>query len=97
MQLRSETDEQGLQAAAITAENHRVVSIDEVPICGYYRPHRLALGSCGAHFVGVNTRHPIPAHQVWCWKKAEVEQRIQPGSNYRAALHETSISRVEAE
>jgi len=54
--IRSETDEQGLQVSMITREKHRVVSLEEVSICGYFRPHQLRLGSCGAHFVGVNAR-----------------------------------------
>lgn len=36
-QLCSETDEQGLQVALVTSEKHRVVSVNEVSICGYYR------------------------------------------------------------
>jgi hypothetical protein len=54
--LRSETDEQGLQVAMISREKHHLVTLDEVSICGYFRPHQLDFGSCGAHFVGVNSK-----------------------------------------
>ena len=74
--LSSETDEQGLQVALVTAEKHRVVSVNEVSICGYYRPHRLELGSCGAHFVGVNGKDRRFAHGFWDSKRAEVEERL---------------------
>lgn len=56
--LRSELDEQGLQAAAL----HRrspclVVSREEVSICSPFWPRQMELGSCGAHFVGLNAKH----------------------------------------
>jgi hypothetical protein len=81
--LSSETDEQGLQVALVTSEKHRVVTVREVSISGYFRPHLLELGSCGAHFVGVNGKHLPFAHEFWDGKKAEIEQRFarhSPGS-----------------
>jgi hypothetical protein len=55
--LRSELDEQGLQMAALSrARPLRVVSVDEVTICSPFPPHLPYLGSCGAHFVGLNAR-----------------------------------------
>jgi hypothetical protein len=74
--LSSETDEQGLQVALVTSEKHRVVSVNEVAICGYCHPHLLELGSCGAHFVGVNVKHLPFVHGFWDGKKAQVEQRL---------------------
>jgi hypothetical protein len=79
-------DEQGLQAAVVSSEKHRVVSLDEVSICGFFRPHRLELGSCGAHFVGVNS-HRLPwewegrsgeqyVHGFWDSRRDEVAQRV---------------------
>jgi hypothetical protein len=67
--LRSETDEQGLQVAMVSAERHHLVGLHEVTICGYFRPHRLELGSCGAHFVGVNARK-LP----WTWNGRSGEE-----------------------
>jgi hypothetical protein len=74
--LSSETDEQGLQVAVVTSEKHRVVSVREVSICGYFPPHLLELGSCGAHFVGVNVKDLAFAHEFWDGWKAEIEHRL---------------------
>lgn len=53
--LDSELDEQGLQVAAVTGDSRcRVVELDEVAICSPFPNHRQQLGSCGAHFVGLN-------------------------------------------
>lgn len=54
--LRSETDEQGLQVAALTSLGTGVVSTQEVSICSPFPAHSRQLGSCGAHFVGLNAR-----------------------------------------
>lgn len=69
--LRSELDEQGLQAAAIAESmTNLLVGVEEVSICSPFWPHRKELGSCGAHFVGSNARHfdwkyyDRPAH-IW--------------------------------
>jgi hypothetical protein len=83
--LSSETDEQGLQVAVVTSEKHHVVSVSEVAICGYYRPHLLELGSCGAHFVGVNGKDRLFAQQFWDEKRAEIEQRLAHDSLRRGA------------
>jgi hypothetical protein len=88
--LSSETDEQGLHVALISAEKHRVVRLEEVSICGYFRPHLLGLGSCGAHFVGVNAKR-LPwtwngrsgeqyHHAHWDSKKPEVLERLAANS-----------------
>lgn len=58
MLLCSELDEQGLQAAAL----HRhspclLVKKQEVSICSPFWPRQPELGTCGAHFVGLNSRH----------------------------------------
>ncbi len=74
--LASETDEQGLQVALVTSERRRVVSAEQVSICGSYWPHLEKLGTCGAHFVGANVKDPQHA-QIWDAKKAEVEQLLK--------------------
>lgn len=86
LRLTSETDEQGLQVALVTREKHRVVTLDEVAVCGYFRPHLLNLGYCGAHFVGVNAKR-LPfewngrpgeqyVHEYFDDKMPEVLQRL---------------------
>jgi hypothetical protein len=90
--LSTETDEQGLEVAFISAENHRVVRLEEVSISGYFRPHQIELGSCGAHFVGVNLKQ-VPqiwngrsvdeyVHEYWDGKKPEVYERVAPAPNF---------------
>lgn len=55
--LRSELDEQGLQAVALDlGRPAHVVSADEVTICSPFWPHQPRLGRAGAHFVGLNAR-----------------------------------------
>lgn len=55
--LRSELDEQGLQAVAFDLDATAcVVPTSEVSICSPFWPHRPVLGSAGAHFVGLNSR-----------------------------------------
>jgi hypothetical protein len=55
--LRSELDEQGLQAVALDrGRPARVVSTDEVTICSPFWPQQPRLGRAGAHFVGINAR-----------------------------------------
>lgn len=54
--LRTETDEQGLQVAALNLFGSGVVTTDEVSICSPFPPHSRELGTCGAHFVGLNAR-----------------------------------------
>jgi hypothetical protein len=53
--LDSELDEQGLQVATLErAGSPFVVTVGEVPICSPFWPHSGELGTCGAHFVGLN-------------------------------------------
>ena len=55
--LGSETDEQGLQVAALSlARRPLVVSTRAVTICSPFYTHQQHLGECGAHFVGINAR-----------------------------------------
>jgi hypothetical protein len=68
--LRSELDEQGLQAAALSLRNPPLlVSVDEVTICSPFWPHRPHLGTHGAHFVGLNARE-LPWH-YYDWPAVE--------------------------
>jgi hypothetical protein len=58
VRLDSELDEQGLQAVATERERPpRIVPTEDVTICSPIWPHQPWLGRCGAHFVGLNTRH----------------------------------------
>jgi hypothetical protein len=55
--LVSELDELGLQIAALTRDEPPcVVPVADVTICSPFPPHHLALGRCGAHFVGINAK-----------------------------------------
>lgn len=57
VRLVSELDEQGLQIAVLShGQRTRVVTLDEVTICSPFPPHVPWLGTCGAHFVGLNMR-----------------------------------------
>ncbi|MDB6088020.1 MAG: hypothetical protein JWN85_804 [Gammaproteobacteria bacterium] len=56
-QLDSELDEQGMQIAALSLDRPPLyVTTREVTICSPFYPHQGHLGSCGAHFVGLNAR-----------------------------------------
>jgi hypothetical protein len=56
--LSSEIEEQGLQAALIfSLPPVLLVSTDEVSICSPFWPRSSELGTCGAHFVGMNAWH----------------------------------------
>jgi hypothetical protein len=56
--LRSELDEQGLQAAALHRSSRcLLVRKEEVSICSPFWPRQQEPGTCGAHFVGLNTKH----------------------------------------
>jgi hypothetical protein len=58
VQFTSETEEQGLQAAAICRMSRLfLVKTSEVSICSPFWPRSPELGVCGAHFVGMNSRH----------------------------------------
>ncbi len=54
--LRSELDEQGLQAAVLSQGQLNLVSTDDVTICSPFPNHQQHFGRCGAHFVGLNQR-----------------------------------------
>ena len=57
-QLLSEIEEQGLQAAAIfRMQPVFLVKTSEVSICSPFWPRSPELGTCGAHFVGMNAHH----------------------------------------
>ncbi|MDZ5696470.1 hypothetical protein [Chelativorans sp. M5D2P16] len=61
--LRSELDEQGLEAVALDREKPaHIVPTEEVTICSPFWPQQPYLGRAGAHFVGLNARH-LP----WTW------------------------------
>lgn len=54
----SELDEQGLQAAAISRTQPLfLIKTGEVSICSPFWPRAPELGTCGAHFVGINAPH----------------------------------------
>jgi hypothetical protein len=56
--LTSADGEQGLQAAAMLRwERVHLVRNTEVSICTPFWPGSPELGTCGAHFVGLNVRH----------------------------------------
>ncbi len=58
IRLVSEIEEQGLQAAAITRLRPlHLVRTSEVTICSPFWPSSPELGTCGAHFVGMNAPH----------------------------------------
>ena len=61
VQLTSELDEQGLQAAALSwIRPALVVPTSDVSICSPFWPRSPELGASGAHFVGMN-----PPHLPW--------------------------------
>lgn len=87
--LHSELDEQGLQAAALyRASPLLLVSKEEVSICSPFWPRNPELGSCGAHFVGLNVRtyswnyYDRPGHEV----REEHWDRHRPELYARAGL-----------
>lgn len=86
--LNSELDEQGLQIAAVTAAAQcRIVEVDEVAICSPFPNHRQRLGSCGAHFVGLNAwklpwqweGRPATAwiRDFWLRQRDEIADRVR--------------------
>jgi hypothetical protein len=61
--LNGEADEQGLQIAAVSRRRRpAAVPLNEVSLCSPLPFHRNDLGSCGAHFAGINMRRPRPQH-----------------------------------
>ena len=58
LQLFTELDEQGLQSAAMfRCDPLWLVNTREVSICSPFWPRSPEFGTCGAHFVGMNSRH----------------------------------------
>jgi hypothetical protein len=87
--LSPEIEEQGWQAAAICyCRPLFLVRATEVSICSPFWPRSPELGSCGAHFVGMNAQHipwdyyDRPADQ---WLE-EQWQRIRPALYEKANL-----------
>lgn len=89
LRLTSETDEQGLQAAAVCRLRPLfLVTTDEVSICSPFWPRSSHPGTCGAHFVGMNAHHipwdyydrpaDVCLHEHW--------ERHRPSLYERAAL-----------
>jgi hypothetical protein len=85
--LSSETDEQGLQLSALAEAPHLfVIPVDDVSICSPFPPRQQTLGTCGAHFVGLNCKHlpwQINGHSIveeirshWREVRGEVYERI---------------------
>jgi len=87
--LRSELDEQGLEAAALD-RGHKAVIVPtrEVTICSPFWPHEPRLGSSGAHFVGLNA-HNLP----WRWYDRPATDCVV--ENY-AALKPEICRRIDA-
>jgi hypothetical protein len=84
--LTSELDEQGLQVAALSLEDPPplVVRTEEVSICSPFWPHQTGLGTCGAHFVGLNARR-LP----WdYYGRPATEVRIEHWERLRPTLYE---------
>jgi hypothetical protein len=83
--LTSETDEQGLQVAALQSTGTpAVVRTSEVSICSPFPPHSSELGTCGAHFVGLNSRN-LPWEY---YGRPASEVRREHWRQCRAALYE---------
>jgi hypothetical protein len=58
LKLAAEIEEQGLQAAAMCRlKPLSLVRTSEVSICSPFWPNSPKLGTSGAHFVGMNSRH----------------------------------------
>jgi hypothetical protein len=84
--LSSELDEQGLQTAALSSFAPLVVTNTEVSICSPFPPHVAQLGTCGAHFVGLNAcslpwefmGRPAIEHRRGHWRsvRAAVYQKV---------------------
>lgn len=78
--LRSEVDEQGLQAAALARSKLFTVSTADVTICSPFPAHQHHLGKCGAHFVGLNAkRSPWILDGRWAHEVVRQEwERFRP-------------------
>ena len=86
--LHSELDEQGLQAVALHRDGPAlVVSTAEVSICSPFWPRDPEMGTCGAHFVGLNSRHipwdyfdrpgDVVRREHWDRHRAELYRRAE--------------------
>ena len=84
-QLSSEIEEQGLQAAAMSRLSPLfLVRNTEVTICSPFWPRSPELGSCGAHFVGMNAPH-IP----WNYFDRPADEWLEEHwQRHRPALYE---------
>lgn len=83
--LRSELDEQGLQAATLGRGGRLLrVRTEEVSICSPFWPRQPELGTCGAHFVGLNSK-TIPWNY---YDRPGIEVRREHWDRHRAALYE---------
>jgi hypothetical protein len=87
--LASELDEQGLQVAAVLASLPvLVIGLDEVTICSPFPPHLSRLGTCGAHFVGLNARSlgwTLGGRRAEEWTREHFE-RLRPDVEARVGL-----------
>jgi hypothetical protein len=82
--LDSELDEQGMQIAALSlARPPLCVSAREVTICSPFYPHQAHLGTCGAHFVGLNA-HELPWRY---YDRPATEVRIEHWEQQRPELY----------
>lgn len=82
--LSSELDEQGLQIAALSLDGPPlVVTTEEVSICSPFYPHMTGLGTCGAHFVGLNSKS-IPWNY---YDRPGLEVRLEHWAGHRAELY----------
>lgn len=100
--LSSELDEQGLQAAALARLGEPlVVRVEEVTICSPFPPHRPHLGTCGAHFAGLNAKQlpwdyeGRPAVELirehWARRRTEIERRVGLPRAAATVLHRTGF------
>jgi hypothetical protein len=82
--LRSELDEQGLQAAALSRGKLYIVSSQDVSICSPFPAHQHRLGECGVHFVGLNAKHmPWTLNSRWAHEVIHEEfARLRPAVEY---------------
>jgi hypothetical protein len=88
--LVSDLDELGLQIAALSRhEPPCVVPVTDVTVCSPFPPHHLALGRCGAHFVGIDGR--ADAHEGTDPNARDDGGRVplrEHWRRHRARLHE---------
>jgi hypothetical protein len=89
-QLRSELDEQGLQAVAFDLDRPaHIVSTEDVTICSPFWPQQPHLGRVGAHFVGLNARS-LP----WSYYDRPASECVAENwSKHRAELHRLTGTR----